>query len=557
MGWIEIVTGPMFCHRVGQLILMADGRSLPVELIDVGDQLMGPSGPRSVHALHRGISPMCKIKPTSEGADFVVTLDHLLTLADATNTQNNGSTSNAHNPPRCIDVSVRNWLKWPTCQKRRFKLFKCGVPKFAAPDLQSDDLDAYLLGLLLSDPELLSLSSNTANCLIYQNNIKSNKDRDCHHQVFQADQADYTDLIAYQNFIKAHISTDYIASKFGDLGLSSITSSAIFVPQKYKSSEHSNRLRLLAGLLDSRPQHHNGTSACYLSPSKQLAEDMAFLAQSLNFNANISQVIRTSNSDQQDNGASFQIDIEGDLAKIPSKIKRNSTSSSGQTQVNMADFEVELLPDLEPFFGFTLDGDGRYMLGDFTVTHNSGKSEELIRRIKRAMIGKLRIAVFKPAADDRYHSDDIVSHSQQRLNAIAIEHPKEILDRVGVGTSVVGIDEAQFFNSELIDTCEALADLGLRVIVAGLDQDYRGQPFGPIPNLMAVAESITKLQAVCMRCGAPATRSQRITSDVDQMVVGSADIYEARCRLCFERPGGSTQQNLFDMIPKNPDSNNI
>ncbi len=166
----------------------------------------------------------------------------------------------------------------------------------------------------------------------------------------------------------------------------------------------------------------------------------------------------------------------------------------------------------------------------------SGKSEELIRRLQRAKLAKQRIMVFKPSLDKRYDVEDIVSHSQLRINAIPIDTASEILKYVEVGTQVVGIDEAQFFGEDLIQVCDKLADRGVRVIVAGLDQDYRGKPFGPIPSLLAIAESITKLQAICMRCGAPATRSQRLTADEKQVVVGASEVYEARCRLCFEPP---------------------
>lgn len=165
-----------------------------------------------------------------------------------------------------------------------------------------------------------------------------------------------------------------------------------------------------------------------------------------------------------------------------------------------------------------------------------GKSEELIRRLKRATLARQRVAVFKPATDDRYDPQNIVSHSRQRFDAIPIQHASDILERLRVGTNVVGIDEAQFFGQELIAICEEMADRGVRVIIAGLDQDYRGRPFPPMPELLAIAESVTKLQAVCMRCGALATRSQRLSQDEDQVLVGAAEVYEARCRFCFERP---------------------
>lgn len=163
----------------------------------------------------------------------------------------------------------------------------------------------------------------------------------------------------------------------------------------------------------------------------------------------------------------------------------------------------------------------------------SGKSEELIRRLKRAEIAKLKIAIFKPQIDDRYATNHIVSHSSQRIPSISVSSAKEISQRAK-DAQVVGIDEAQFFDLELVDVCQSLADNGKRVIVAGLDQDYRGKPFEPIPQLLAVAEYITKTLAICIQCGNPASRTQRLSKDSQRVVVGAADIYEARCRFCHD-----------------------
>ena len=163
----------------------------------------------------------------------------------------------------------------------------------------------------------------------------------------------------------------------------------------------------------------------------------------------------------------------------------------------------------------------------------SGKSEELIRRLRRAEIAKLKVAIFKPAIDDRYATGHIVSHSEQRLPSIPVSSSTEILEKAR-DADVVGVDEAQFFNNDLVDVCQQLADHGKRVIVAGLDQDYRGKPFEPIPQLLAVAEYITKTLAICVQCGSPASRTQRLSKDSERVVVGAADIYEARCRFCHQ-----------------------
>jgi len=165
----------------------------------------------------------------------------------------------------------------------------------------------------------------------------------------------------------------------------------------------------------------------------------------------------------------------------------------------------------------------------------SGKTEELIRRLRRAQIAKLNVKVFKPKIDDRYSKEKIVSHSEQSLSSIIVESPQEIL-KLAEEAQVVGIDEAQFFTEDLVDVCNQLADNGKRVIVAGLDQDYRGVPFEPIPQLLARAEYITKTLAICMQCGNPADRTQRTIASKDRVVVGATDSYEARCRKCHYIP---------------------
>mgnify|MGYP000067790623 CR=1 FL=1 len=162
----------------------------------------------------------------------------------------------------------------------------------------------------------------------------------------------------------------------------------------------------------------------------------------------------------------------------------------------------------------------------------SGKTEELIRRLRRAQIARQRVAIFKPEIDNRYSEDRIVSHSGVSLPSIRVRDAGQILDNIG-DVDVVGIDEVQFFGLDLVDVCEQLANEGHRVIIAGLDQDYLGKPFEPMPQLLAVAEYITKTLAICMVCGNPANRTQRVTRNDARVLVGAADSYEARCRNCF------------------------
>src|SRR5262245_8059004 len=165
----------------------------------------------------------------------------------------------------------------------------------------------------------------------------------------------------------------------------------------------------------------------------------------------------------------------------------------------------------------------------------SGKSEELIRRVRRAQIARQKVQIFKPALDARYEAGHIVSHSDMKMPSEVVASAEEVLAAVAAETEVVGIDEGQFFTGDLVDAVATLAGRGVRVIVAGLDQDYLGRPFEPIPQLMAVAEYVDKMLAICMQCGAPANRSQRLVPSTDRVVVGGAHDYEARCRRCFSK----------------------
>ncbi len=176
----------------------------------------------------------------------------------------------------------------------------------------------------------------------------------------------------------------------------------------------------------------------------------------------------------------------------------------------------------------------------------SGKTEELIRRVKRAVYGKQPVQVFKPRVDNRYDESQVVSHSQLRLVSTPIDRAEEIFYNLAADTCVVGIDEVQFFGPEVVSVCEALARKGLRVICAGLDQDYQGRPFEPMPQLLAVAEYVTKELAICVVCGNPAGRSQRIVGEQRRVVVGAAGAYEARCRKCHvpEPTEGTPPQTL-------------
>ncbi|HEX4447828.1 MAG TPA: thymidine kinase [Polyangiaceae bacterium] len=163
----------------------------------------------------------------------------------------------------------------------------------------------------------------------------------------------------------------------------------------------------------------------------------------------------------------------------------------------------------------------------------SGKTEELLRRVKRARLARQRVLLFKPRIDNRYDAVKVVSHEGLNADAIPVATAAELIERIVPDTAVVGIDEVQFFDAPIVGAAESLAARGMRVIAAGLDLDWRAQPFGPMPHLMGVAEYVTKLHAVCARCGGPGTRSQRLVAAEGQLFVGGSAEYESRCRACF------------------------
>ncbi len=177
----------------------------------------------------------------------------------------------------------------------------------------------------------------------------------------------------------------------------------------------------------------------------------------------------------------------------------------------------------------------------------SGKTEELIRRLKRAQFARQRVEIFKPKIDVRYSESDVVSHDEHAIRCTPVENSGNILLLTG-DVDVVGIDEAQFFDTSIVEVCQKLADQGIRVIVAGLDMDYQGKPFGPMPNLMAIAEYVTKVHAICVRCGNLAHHSHRLNTNNHLVMLGEQDTYEPLCRHCFNEYKKHKQINQQELI---------
>ncbi|HEX2204245.1 MAG TPA: thymidine kinase [Longimicrobium sp.] len=201
-------------------------------------------------------------------------------------------------------------------------------------------------------------------------------------------------------------------------------------------------------------------------------------------------------------------------------------------------------------------GDGQGWVEVVTGSMFSGKSEELIRRVRRALIARKRVQVFKPALDDRYSGvEHISSHAGSDVEAVPVSGSAEIAARVHPDTQVIAVDEVQFLDDGIVDVVSALADRGARVIIAGIDMDFRGEPFGPMPKLLTIAETVDKLHAICVRCGAPASRNQRLVDgepapyESPVVQVGGAESYEARCRRCHDVPSDQRYQtSLLDLF---------
>jgi thymidine kinase len=185
----------------------------------------------------------------------------------------------------------------------------------------------------------------------------------------------------------------------------------------------------------------------------------------------------------------------------------------------------------------------------------SGKSEELIRRLRRAQIARQHVQIFKPFVDTRYSHEHIVSHSEMRIPSVPVKTARELLEKVEPDAEVVGIDEGQFFDAELPLVCNTLADQGKRVIVAGLDKDFLGKPFEPMPQLLAIAEYITKTLAICMVCGNPANHTQRLVASGDRVLLGATGTYEARCRRCFDPTLSASSPESATLVAK-PEAHN-
>lgn len=528
---LEVISGCMYCHRKGQLILLSDGSLKPVEEIAVGEHVISPQGhPAKVLALHRGAGKMAEIKPRRKYKPFVVSLDHQLTLID-TPRKSNGKP--CERGGRILDVSVREWLDWSPSKKNIFKLYRVGVDQFVSPGLEGSDLDPYFLGVLLGDGSFTkAISVTTADPEIVQEVEKQASLFKLHVSLDQKPGNASTTYHLSGTMGKANPIADLLRS----YGLHGLSCGAKFIPGKYQTASREHRLQLLAGLLDTDGHNNNHLGFDFISKSISLAENVAFIARSLGLAATINEARKRAQTGPV--RTYYRVYIGGDVSMIPTRLPRKQNRRTVKHRPTLSAFEVSLLPEAENYFGITVEG-GRYLLGDFTVTHNSGKSEELLHRIRRVQLAKKAYLLVKPAIDTRYSKTEVYSHSGYHMEAHNIDLEPEadengeqdlfsLWEKSG-RPPVVGVDEAQFFTG-LPSVVDKLMAQNVRVIVAGLDLDYLGRPFGPMPELLAMAEQVTKLEAVCTVCGHAAHRTLRVSGGASLIEIGGAHQYEARCR---------------------------
>ena len=461
---------------------------------------------------------MAEVRPNRGGDPFVVTLDHELTLIATP-----GHSRPSRRGGQVVDVPVRDWLEWPAGRRGVFKLFRVGVESFDNPGLGSTDLDPYFLGMLLGDGCLRGrVSVTTADNEIVEEFARQ---AELFGLEVRRDEDRRSTSDSYR-MVGARGRANPVASQLRSYGLYGCRSGEKFIPDKYLVASRDDRLELLAGLMDTDGNASNGAGFDYVSKSAQLAGGVAFLARSLGLAATVG--IKMVASDEF-----HRVYLGGEVSQVPVRLARKKLNRVVKHRPTVAGFAVEELGE-EDYYGITVKG-GRYLLGDFTVTHNSGKTAGFQRRVRLAKIAGRKTMVVKPERDDRDGLDVIVTHDKvgeecriaadaAELLALLLQHKPEVL----------GVDEAQFFGKEIVSLLLHTAKTGTVVIVAGLDLDFAEGVFQVMAELAALAEKVTKLNAVCTGCGGyDASRSLRTRGGNNIVQIGGAEAYAARCLHCY------------------------
>lgn len=563
------------CFSRGVEVLRLNGRPVRVEEVQVGDLLLGDdSAPRTVISTVHGETELFEITQ-SFAEPYTVTGDHILVLkcchalkkltrekgrsprwrvrwlekqALASRSFSDsayGGETEAEEAARAffqtitplqkgsiLEISVKDYVARSREWQSLFKGFAVGVDSFV-PEVESLPVDPYFLGLWLGDGDAsCSRVHNTDDEVIF----------------FLTEEAQRLGLKLTVNDDAHHLSS-------GQPGKSNPLLTALrqldvlgnkHIPWIYLTAPRQQRLQLLAGLIDSdgwyEPDKH---ILGYSSKSESLIDQVARLARSLGLRASKSTCKKTCTNAPggPKTGTYFGLTLSGaKLHTIPVRVSRKKVGRHVPRNDLLSSITVTSIGRGE-YFGFTTDGNNRVLLSDFTVTHNSG---EAIRRLTLSAIAGQKVRLFKPSIDDRDHATDVISRGGGRMSAAAVTSAQEILVLAG-DADVVGIDEVQFFNEIdsdgeplIVKVALELAASGKRVIVSGLDLDYRREPFGPMPQLLVRAAFVDKLQSVCHRCGGPACYTQRLVDGKpapfsgELIIIGDTESYEARCPGCFQ-----------------------
>lgn len=546
-GCIKLFIGPMFsrkCLGKNTVVMMADGSVKLVQDIKIGDLLMGDdSKPRKVLSLSAGVDDLYRVKQ-SNAEDYIVNSNHILSLkydcfeiGFCNSSQayivhkfdgieysyeyfylkdysDSGSAFNAAKNVKypTVDIQLQDYLKLPKYQQEKYYGYRVGI------DFQPQTIaiNPYILGLWLSD-EILHDDRPADSITVIDDEI-----------------ANY--LTKYAKHHKLGIEINGINYKLTRAGLAKgelyfpLNSYGLFhcrhIPDVYKYNTEPIRICLLAGILDGAAQYTPNKGYTVRSNNIRLMKDIVYLAKSLGFTSEC----RVNKKENY-----FFATITGDKChKLPLHVVRKIPIADTLQFDCFSKIAIEPVGKGE-YYGFEIDGNRRFLLGDFTVTHNTSSMCDSIERYRIA--GK-KCAMVKYAKDTRYdhlaENGGIVTHAGREHSSVPIyaaDNLTEIYDDIAK-YSVIGIDEVQFFKDS-VEIAQKLANSGKIVICAGLDGDFMGRPFGRVTELVPIAEDITKLKAVCMRCHEDASFTYRISNDEEVEVIGGSDKYIAVCRSCM------------------------
>lgn len=521
-GKLTVITGPMFsgkCHKKGTNILMFDGHIKKVEDITVSDQLMGDdSKPRAVLSINNGVGQLYKVMP-SFGDPYVVNDQHILSLKCSYSRQKKGNMSKKYVKGTIIDIPIQDFMNESKTFRSYYKGYRVGVD-FPSQNLP---LDPYILGIWLGDGSTNDTTLTTTDTEILNEWTKC---------------AETFGLTIHpRGPCSYHASCDQVGGTNELLNVLKDIDVRYnkHIPHIYLSNSRANRLQLLAGLLDTDGYWDNEKHSYeIIQKIELLADQIVFLARSLGMVSYVHETVKSCTyKGEKREGTYHRIHISGScLDEIPCRLAyKHAPLHKNRNDLLVG---ITIQPDGEgEYYGFTLDGNGRYVMGDFTVTHNS---TELQRQVKRMELSGKKCIIIKHAKDNRYgKQDECCTHDLRTMQAIAVSSLWDAKDKCA-DVDVVGVDEGQFFPEIVEFVDEFVEQRGKHVIVAALDGTYEGKPFGRIHELLSRSEQFVKLSAVCRNCGGDASFTVRHPDFIGQEgvieVVGAAEIYEAVCRKC-------------------------